>query len=78
MAAGQQVGLEELISMISEVIFGDYVECVMLIPYDQGGLVSYFNDNASILETEYLAEGTRIHMQCLLKDLQKYKQYVLI
>ena len=78
MAAGQQVGLEELISMISEVIFGDYVECVMLIPYDQGGLVSYFNDNASILETEYLAEGTRIHMQCMLKDLQKYKQYVLI
>ena len=78
MAAGQQLGLEELVSMISEVIFGDYVECVMLIPYDRGGLVSYFNENASVLETEYLAEGTRIHMQCQLKDLQKYKQYVLL
>lgn len=78
MAAVRKVGLDQLTDMISEAVFGDYIDCTMLIPYDQGALVSYFNDNATVLETEYLAEGTRIHMQCLLKDLQKYKEYVLL
>ena len=50
----------------------------MLIPYTEGALVSYFSENATIRETEYLAEGTKLTMHCLLKDLQKYKQYVVI
>ena len=50
----------------------------MLIPYTEGALVSYFSENATIRDTEYLAEGTKITMNCLLKDLKKYKQYVVI
>ena len=78
MAAGKNIGLEELIEMISSRIFRDYVQCTMLIPYTEGGLVSYFNENASVQKTEYLENGTRLTMSCLLKDLQKYKQYVEI
>ena len=77
MAAGQGVGLDELVALISRVIYQDYVDCVMLIPYDKGNLVAYFNENASVRETEYLAEGTRLTMSCLLKDLQKYKEYIV-
>ena len=64
--------------MIRSKIYHDYVECTMLIPYTEGALISYFNENASIEETEYLAEGTKIKMNCLLKDVQKYKSYVVI
>ena len=78
MAAGKNIGLEELIEMISSRIFRDYVQCTMLIPYTEGCLVSYFNENASVQKTEYLENGTRLTMSCLLKDLQKYKQYVEI
>lgn len=78
MAAKQGIGLEELIEMISSHIYQDYVDCVMLIPYTEGALVSYFSENATIRDTEYLAEGTKITMNCLLKDLKKYKQYVVI
>ncbi|MBQ9156099.1 MAG: GTPase HflX [Eubacterium sp.] len=78
MAAGQGIGIEELVSMISSHIYQDYVDCTMLIPYTQGGLVSYFNENATVKNVEYLGEGTRITMNCLLKDLQKYKEYVEI
>ena len=77
MAAGQGIGLDELVALISRVIYQDYVDCVMLIPYDKGNLVAYFNENASVRETEYLAEGTRLTMSCLLKDLQKYKEYIV-
>ena len=78
MAAGQNIGLEELVQLISNHIYQDYVECTMLIPYTEGALVSYFNENATVKETEYEAEGTKIMMSCLLKDLKKYKEYVII
>ena len=64
--------------MISSHIYQNYVDCVMLIPYTEGALVSYFSENATVKETEYLAEGTKLTMNCLLKDLKKYKQYVVI
>ena len=78
LSAKQGIGLDELIELISGHIFQNYVDCVMLIPYTEGALVSYFSENATIRETEYLAEGTKLTMNCLLKDLKKYKQYVVI
>ena len=78
MAAGQNIGLEELVQLISERIYEDYVDCTMLIPYTKGALVSYFNENATVKVTEYEAEGTKITMSCMLKDLKKYKQYVVL
>ena len=78
MAAKRGIGLEELVEMISGHIYQNYVDCVMLIPYTEGALVSYFSENATVKETEYLAEGTKLTMNCLLKDLKKYKQYVVI
>ena len=48
MAAGQHIGLEELVRLISERIYEDYVDCTMLIPYTEGALVSYFNENATV------------------------------
>ncbi len=77
MAAGKGIGLDLLVEMIKKEIFQDYVECKMLIPYTEGNLVSYFNENASVTEVEYTAEGTQLTMSCLLKDLQKYKDYVI-
>ena len=73
-AAGQNIGLEQLVQLISNHIYQNYVECTMLIPYTEGALVSYFNENATVKETEYEAEGTKITMSCLLKDLKKYKE----
>ena len=77
MAAGKGIGLDMVVDMIRKEIFQDYVDCVMLIPYTEGALVSYFNENASVSEVEYTGEGTKISMSCLLKDLQKYKEYVV-
>lgn len=77
MAAGAGIGISELTEMIGKEVFKDYVSCEMLIPYTEGNLISYFNENATVYETEYLTEGTKISVSCLYKDLQKYKQYVI-
>lgn len=78
MAAKKGIGLEELVALICNQIYQNYVDCVMLIPYTEGALVSYFSENATVTDIEYLAEGTKLTMNCLLKDLKKYKQYVVI
>lgn len=77
MAAGKGIGLDELVTMIKNEIYQDYVDCSMLFPYTQGALVAYFNENAVVHGTEYLAEGTKLDMSCLLKDVQKYKEYIV-
>ncbi len=78
MAAGRQIGLDELVSLIENEIYQDYMECSMLIPYTEGALTAYFNENAVVNRTEYLAEGTLLHMSCPLKDVQKYKKYIMM
>lgn len=77
LAAKPRIGIQELVKLIRERVFKDYIRCEMLIPYDQGAVVSYFNDRAHIFETSYEPEGTKLSMECKLSDYGKYKQYAL-
>ncbi len=77
MAAKPRIGLQELVSEIRSRIFKDYVQCQMMIPYEQGALVSYFNEHANVLETSYEPEGTKLSLECKLNDYGKYKEYVI-
>lgn len=77
MAAKPRIGMNELVEQIRSRIFKDYIRCQMIIPYDQGSLVSYFNQHANILETSYEAEGTKLDLECRLSDYGKYEEYVI-
>ncbi|TCZ76314.1 GTPase HflX [Paenibacillus albiflavus] len=77
LSAKQRIGIDELIELIRKHIFKDYVQCKMLIPYDEGGLVSYFNDHAKILSTDYENEGTMLTLECKRSDMEKYQKFVL-
>ena len=77
MSAKTKAGLEELIEQIREQIFTDYIRCEMLIPFDQGQLVSFFNENGHITDTEYEESGYRIKLECKKADYEKYIRYVI-
>ncbi|HEY4391191.1 MAG TPA: GTPase HflX [Paenibacillus sp.] len=77
MAAKSRVGISELVEQIRRQVFKDYTRCYMLIPYDQGTVVSYLNEYANILETSYEEEGTKLYLECRLSDYGKYKQFVI-
>ncbi|RCX16500.1 GTP-binding protein HflX [Fontibacillus phaseoli] len=77
LAAKPRVGIQELVGLIRGRVFKDYIHCEMLIPYDQGAVVSYFNEHAHILETSYEPEGTKLTLECKQSDYGKYKQYAL-
>lgn len=75
MAAGQECGLEELVKMIQEAVYGDRVDAEFLLPFDKGAVVSYLMENATILDQEYCEDGTRLKVSCHKSDAEKYSAY---
>lgn len=76
-AAKEGVGLDELLQLIRSQIFVDYVTCKMLIPYDQGAVVSYLNEAATIQATEYEEQGTLLTVELKQADYNKYERFVV-
>ncbi|WP_110926568.1 GTPase HflX [Bacillus massiliglaciei] len=77
MSARQEIGVDELIALIKKEIFKEYTKCEMLIPYDKGDILSYFNEQANILSTEYIEEGTKIKVECRQSDCERYKELLI-
>lgn len=76
MSAKSKIGLEELIQLIEEVLFQDYIECDMLLPYSKGNVLAILKESADVRQIEYETEGTRIHLNCKKADYNKYEMYV--
>lgn len=77
LSAKEGIGLDELLQLIRGHIFSDYVNCQMLIPYDQGNIVSYLNENATVIATTYEENGTMLTLEMKEQDYNKYQQYVV-
>ncbi|HDR7211808.1 TPA: GTPase HflX [Bacillus cytotoxicus] len=77
LSAKKQIGMEELVEMIRSHIYKEYTKCEMLIPYDQGQIVSYFNEYAHVICTSYENEGTKLSLECKISDFEKYKRFAI-
>lgn len=77
LSAKNRIGMKELIGLIEKKLSGSYRECSMLIPYTDGRAVSYLNENAVVLDAEYLEEGVRLRVNCREQDYRFYQKYVL-
>lgn len=75
MSASKKLGLKELVEMISKEIYSNYVSCRMLIPYSEGAVVTYLNDNGTVINTEYDEKGTILTLDLKESDYNKYKNY---
>ncbi len=75
-SAKERIGIDILEKMISDLVFTDYVECTMRIPFTEGALVSYLNDNACVKEIKYENDGTILNIECREQDFQKYQKYI--
>ncbi|MBY9080279.1 GTPase HflX [Paenibacillus sp. HN-1] len=77
MSAAEGSGLNELMSLIRGRIFTDYVSCEMLIPFDQGSVVSYFNEHARVQAVSYEENGTRLEVECRKADFERFRDVYL-
>lgn len=76
MSAVNSVGIEELTELIKSQVYADTKDVKLLIPYDRGDVVSYFMENATVYQTEYLETGVEMQVNCHLQDVAKYQKYV--
>lgn len=70
-------GMNELIDMIIDKVFSNYKICKMLLPFDQGSIVAYLNEHATVMETEYDERGTILKLECTEAQYNKYKEYII-
>ena len=73
----ERKGMDELIDIIIENLFKNYKKCKMLIPFSQGAVVSYLNDHANVMSTEYNENGTLLLVECREAQYNKYKEFVV-
>ncbi|MFS0724796.1 GTPase HflX [Paenibacillus sp. 1P07SE] len=67
-------GIRELVQMIRERVLEPYMACEITIPFEEGSLVSYFNEHALVHETRYEPEGTRLKLSCSAADYVRYRE----
>lgn len=75
-SAKKGIGIDELISLITEKIYAENRVRSFLIPYDKGQIVSYLCENAKVIKQEYKEYGVYIEADCHQNDIKKYEQYL--
>ena len=70
-------GVAEVLELIKDNLFKDYSEQTLLIPYNEGDLVSYLNEHSNIISQEYENEGTKLVVELNQAQRMKYEKYIV-
>lgn len=73
LSARQNSGIAELTGLIREHVFNDYIQREILVPYDRGSIVSYFNEHAHVREVSYEEQGTKLLLECKAADYERFR-----
>jgi GTPase len=76
-SAKKKIGIEDLIDRIYKKVFNDDIKCKILIPYNEGKLISCISQSANIIDSEYVDRGTIFNIECSKTDYNKYVNYVI-
>jgi len=69
--------VSQVLNFIEKEIFKDYEVVRLLIPFDQGELVSYLNEHNHIIHQDYVNEGTIIELELSQLQKSKYADYII-
>ena len=76
-SAKNGTNMDHLVQTIKTHVFNDYVKVKMMIPYADGNVLSYLNEEANIIHQEYTEEGTSLEVEVSVVDSQKLKKYIV-
>lgn len=74
-SATENQNIDLLISQIKGKIFNNYKKATLIIPFQDGQVLSKLSEKYIIEDREYLAEGTRITLELDIADYNKYMEY---
>lgn len=76
-SAKEGAGLDELLTIIQQRIFGDYVTVELLIPYDRGEIINYLNEHTDVSSTAYEENGVLVKAEMKEADRNRYKEFLV-
>ncbi len=76
-SAKQKINLDKLLLKIGDKLPNKLKLAEFIIPYDQGGIVSYLHNNSNVLEEDYKEEGTYIKAEVDDEAYNKYSELIL-
>lgn len=68
--------IDKLLGMIQENLPINYIDTILLIPYDKQDILSHILDNYNIESIEHKEKGTEIKVELSSIDYEKYFNYV--
>lgn len=77
-SAKNHLNLNLLEQEIKKELFKDWIHCKMFIPYENGSILSYLNEKASVLDVKYLEEGSMVDVELSPIDFNKYIDYIWV
>ena len=75
LSAKEQIGMDALLTMISQTLYEDQHECELLIPISRGDILNTLFQTAVFLHYEYREDGIFCHCICNQKEFLKFGQY---
>lgn len=76
-SAKQDSSIDLIVKVIRQHLFKDYQEATLLVPFADGHVVSYLNEHTTILDTDYLPDGTKLRLEIAPEDLHRFQKYLL-
>lgn len=73
----ENTGIDKLMTLIGEVAPGKKKEVLVLVPYNEGALVSRLHETQKILSEEYTENGTKIQLLADSSTYESLKEYVI-
>lgn len=77
MSAKKKIGIEEFLNLMETTLDDMFKEGSFCVPYSEGSVVSFMNDNATVKSTEYKEDGIYITARLRNRDYNKYEKYLL-
>jgi GTP-binding protein HflX len=75
-SAATGLGIDNLLKAISERLRMQVVEATYLFPYANNNILSNLYKDCTIIDKEYLEEGTLVRVRINLKDADPYKKFI--
>ncbi|TPR18304.1 GTPase HflX [Apilactobacillus timberlakei] len=76
-SANEDDSIDELVKVIKKNSYSNYAVAEFMIPFDKGEIINYLNNNANVLATNYLAEGTKIKAELPASQMDRFKNYII-
>ena len=72
----KEEGINTVVEFINKELYKEYEVVTLLIPYTEGDLVAFLNENSNIIKQEYVNEGTVIEVELSPIQKAKYTNYI--